>query len=120
MRLNREEDLVQWSEDLIDFSDGRLVLEVDGCIEVGNFHVDGFADHFALGCVQEAAHFVDLVWRSVGLLETPSATACAASESTATAAVSTSSAERHFRSSFCRLPLIRSTLLSACASNAQI
>lgn len=55
--LDGEEDLVQWSEDLIDFADGGLVLEVDGSVEVRDLDVDGLADHFAFGCVEELTHF---------------------------------------------------------------
>lgn len=53
LRLDGEEDLVEWAKDLVDFADGRLVLEVDWGVKVGDLHVDRFADHLAFGCVHE-------------------------------------------------------------------
>lgn len=35
----------------------HLVFEVDGGVEVGDLGVDGFADKFSFGSVQEFAHF---------------------------------------------------------------
>lgn len=55
--LDGEEDLVDGAEHLVDFADGRLVLEEDLGVEVGDFGVDGFADHFAFAGVDELAHF---------------------------------------------------------------
>jgi len=57
LRLDSEEDLVERSEDLVDFADGRLVLEVDRGVEVRDLGVGGCADHLALGRVEEGAHF---------------------------------------------------------------
>ena len=56
MWLDGEVDLVDGAEDLVDFADGRFVLEVDGCVEVGDFGIDAAADEFAFGCVEEGAH----------------------------------------------------------------
>lgn len=54
--LDGEVDLVQRAKDLVDLADLRLVLEEDRGVEVGNFGVDGGADHLALSGVHESAH----------------------------------------------------------------
>ena len=61
MRLDSEIDLIKRTEDLVDFADGCLVLEVDGCVEVGDFRVDAAADEVAFGGVEEGAHFCEHV-----------------------------------------------------------
>lgn len=57
LRFDGEVDLVQRTEDLVHFADARFVLEVDWCVEVGDFGVDAAADEVALGRVEEGAHF---------------------------------------------------------------
>lgn len=78
LRLDGEEDLVDGPEDFVNLADGRLcgclvstfghdylepwadahlVLEVDGCIEVGDLCVHGFADNFSFAGMHESAHF---------------------------------------------------------------
>jgi hypothetical protein len=54
--LDGEVDLVQRAEDLVDLADLRLVLEEDRGVEVGDFRVDGGADHLAFGSVHESTH----------------------------------------------------------------
>ena len=54
--LDGEVDLVQGTADFIDFTDGSLVLEVDGRVEVGNLGVDRLAEHLVLDLVDECAH----------------------------------------------------------------
>ena len=65
--------LVDRAEDLVDFAHGdlapvsarglwivgvaHLVFEEDGRVEVWDFGVYRFADHFAFACVDELAHF---------------------------------------------------------------
>jgi hypothetical protein len=34
-----------------------LIFEVDGCVKVGDFWIDGFANDIALGGVEKGAHF---------------------------------------------------------------
>jgi hypothetical protein len=55
-RLDGEVDLVQRAENFIDLADLRLVLEENRGIEVGDFGVDGGADHLAFGSVHKGAH----------------------------------------------------------------
>lgn len=72
-----EEDLVERSENLVDFADGclqdvryipprkfrvsYLVLEEYGGVEVWNLDVDCFADNLAFAGVDELAHFCALL-----------------------------------------------------------
>lgn len=49
--------MVDGAEDFVDFADGGLVLEEDLRVELGNFGVVGFADHFAFAGVHKGAHF---------------------------------------------------------------
>lgn len=55
-RLNGKVDLCDGSKDLVDLSDGCLVLEVDGRIEIRDLLVCGCAHHLALDIVHELAH----------------------------------------------------------------
>lgn len=57
LRFDGEVDLVQRAEDFVDLANGRLVLEVDGGVEVGDFGVDAAADELAFAGVHEFAHF---------------------------------------------------------------
>lgn len=73
-RFYGEVDLVDGAEHLVDLADGRLVLEKDLRVEVGDLGVDGLADHLALAGVHEAAHLEDLVGRAeVALAKTAAA-----------------------------------------------
>ena len=64
--LHREVDLVDGTEDLVNATDDRLVLKVDGGVEVGDLvgH-DRLAEHLVFYCVDEGAHFCLAVrcWR---------------------------------------------------------
>lgn len=58
-RLDREVDLVERAEDLVDLPHRGLVLQVYRCAEVGELGVDALAHHLALARVQELAHLDD-------------------------------------------------------------
>lgn len=62
--LDGEVDLVQRAEDFVDFANGRLVLEIDGRVEVWDLCVYRFAEHLVFAVVNELAHFDDSVWGS--------------------------------------------------------
>lgn len=44
------------SENLVDLSNGCLVLQVDRGVEVGDLGVDGLADHLTLAGVHNGSH----------------------------------------------------------------
>jgi hypothetical protein len=64
LRLDGEVDLVQRAEDFVDFANGRLVLQIDGRVEVWDLGVYRFAEHFVFAVVNELAHLDDSVWGS--------------------------------------------------------
>lgn len=64
--LNSEVDLVDGAEDLVDLTDGRLILEEDLRVELRDLvlRAHAAAHHLALAGVQERAHLEDRVRRA--------------------------------------------------------
>lgn len=87
--LNSEVDLVDGAEDLVDLTDGRLILEEDLRVELRDLvlRAHAAAHHLALAGVQERAHLEDRVRRA----EVALAVAAAATASTTAAKATTSS-----------------------------
>jgi len=76
--LDGEVDLVNGAENLVDLADERLVLEVDGRVEVGDLGVGRLVQHLAFDCVLKAAQLEDLRRRARGRRVEATATAAEA------------------------------------------
>lgn len=63
LELDGEVELVHGAQDLVDLADLRLVLEVDGGVEVGDLDVGRLADHLALAGVHELTDLCFMMFR---------------------------------------------------------